>query len=216
MGVLADGGRVWQPGETAVLRFVRRDGSLGQHHPMRTLRDDGSVLLAWLPVDTEIVGTRLVDGRDQRDASLTERFTLPRERFRSRWHRTSNVRLIDEDSWSSVWWFFEPDGTFHHWYVNLEVPVGRTAHTVDRRDGVLDLRVSPDRGWEWKDEDEAGAAVDAGLFTAAEMAQLRAEGERMIALAEAGRFPFDGTWCDFRPEPGWDRPRLPDAVGAAG
>ena len=38
----------------------------------------------------------------------------------------------------------------------------------------------------------------------------------MIALAEAGEFPFDGTWCDFTPPadwttpaglpPGWDRP----------
>lgn len=38
----------------------------------------------------------------------------------------------------------------------------------------------------------------------------------MIALAEAGEFPFDGTWCDFvapskwgvpdKLPPGWDRP----------
>jgi hypothetical protein len=35
-------------------------------------------------------------------------------------------------------------------------------------------------------------------------------------LAEAGEFPFDGTWCDLRPDPSWpplwrpddwDRPR---------
>ena len=38
----------------------------------------------------------------------------------------------------------------------------------------------------------------------------------LIRAAEAGRFPFDGTWCDFTPDPdwpveaglppGWDRP----------
>lgn len=37
-------------------------------------------------------------------------------------------------------------------------------------------------------------------------------------MVEAGAFPFDGTWCDFRPDPawavpaelpaGWDRPRV--------
>jgi hypothetical protein len=32
----------------------------------------------------------------------------------------------------------------------------------------------------------------------------------MIALAEAGRFPFDGTWTDFRPDPAWPAPTLPD------
>ena len=45
---------------------------------------------------------------------------------------------------------------------------------------------------------------------------VRAEGQRVIKLAEAGEFPFDGTWCDFAPAaglgrpdelpPGWDRP----------
>jgi len=44
-----------------------------------------------------------------------------------------------------------------------------------------------------------------------------AEGRRVIPMIEAGEFPFDGTWCDFRPDPswtwpdavpsGWDRPR---------
>jgi hypothetical protein len=39
----------------------------------------------------------------------------------------------------------------------------------------------------------------------------------MIALAEAGEYPFDGSWVDFQPDPawvmpdalptGWDRPR---------
>jgi hypothetical protein len=40
----------------------------------------------------------------------------------------------------------------------------------------------------------------------------------MVPVIEAGRFPFDGTWCDYRPDPqwtipgpvaaGWDRPRV--------
>jgi hypothetical protein len=33
-----------------------------------------------------------------------------------------------------------------------------------------------------------------------------AEGRRMIARIEAGEFPFDGTWTDFRPDPAWGVP----------
>jgi hypothetical protein len=39
--------RVWRPGETAVQRFVRADGSIGQHHPLRVIENDGERLLGW-------------------------------------------------------------------------------------------------------------------------------------------------------------------------
>ncbi|HEX4700741.1 MAG TPA: DUF402 domain-containing protein, partial [Pseudonocardiaceae bacterium] len=123
--------------------------------------------------------------------------------------------LIAESEWSSLWWFFEPDGTFRCWYVNLEIPRGRTDYTTDRVDGVLDVAVAPDRSWRWKDEDEANAAVAAGRINAAQLSRLRTEGERLIALVEAGAFPFDGTWCDFRPDPAWERPTLPAGLDVA-
>lgn len=203
----------FRAGDSVQFRFIRLDGSHGPVHPMRVVSDDGVRLLGWLPADTPLVRTRLADGRDQRAAPLEVRFRLPRERYLGHWLRTSTLRLVDEEHWSSVWWFFEPDGTFRNWYVNLEVPLGRTESTVDRCDGALDVEVFPDRTWRWKDEDEAAAAVDAGKYTAEQMATLRAEGERMIALAEAGAFPFDGTYCDFRPDPDWATPVLdPDLV----
>lgn len=204
--------RLWAPGETVVQRFVRKDGSIGGHHPLRVLSDDGEQLLGWLPMGTEIRQPALPDGRHPRDAPLDEMFRLPRIRVRAVWSGTSTVRLISESHWSSVWWFFDARQRFLSWYVNLELPRGRTEHTLDRVDGALDLHVNADSSWAWKDEDEADAAVAAGRITPAELAALRAEGERMIGLAEAGAFPFDGTWCDFRPDPGWPAPPLPADV----
>ena len=40
-------------------------------------------------------------------------------------------------------------------------------------------------------------------------AAVRAEGERLVKLTEAGEFPFDGTMTDFRPDPGWPVPARP-------
>jgi hypothetical protein len=208
-------GVIWQPGDSVVQRFVRTDGSIGQHHPLRVLSDDGEALVGWLPEGTDIIGTALPDGRDPREAALNEMFRLPRVRTRAVWHTTSTLRLIIESDWSSICWFFEPDGTFRNWYVNLELPRGRTAHTIDRVDGALDVEVYPDLTWRWKDEDEAAAAVDAGRITAGDLDRLRAEGERQIALAQAGAFPYDGTWCDFRPDPQWPRPVLPGDLESA-
>lgn len=204
--------RIWQPGETFVQRFRRTDQTIGQHHPLRVLSDDGTTVVGWLPVDTPIVNTRLPDGRDPRQAPMAEMFRIPRVRVPGTWHGTANVRVITEGEWSSVWWFFTPAMEFTGWYVNLEIPLGRTDIGTDRIDGALDVTVTPDRTWRWKDEDEADAAVDAGRISAEQLARLRAEGERVIALAEAGAFPFDGTWCDFRPDPDWPAPALPPRV----
>ena len=199
----------WAPGSTALLRFRRLDGSLGQVHPLRVLSDDGRALVGWLPADTPIVGTRLVGGRHMRTVPLEQRFTIKRERFPHVWHDSANLRLVEEDRWSSTWWFFSRDWEFQGWYVNLEIPMGRTASTVDRVDGALDVWIQPDRSWDWKDEDEADECVRVGRLSTEQLRLLRTEGERVVALAEAGRFPFDGTWTDFRPHPDWPAPTLP-------
>jgi hypothetical protein len=56
------------------------------------------------------------------------------------------------------WWLFDPDGAFAAWYVNLEEPAVRwndgDLAGVDLTDQDLDIRVWPDRTWEWKDDDE--------------------------------------------------------------
>lgn len=166
---------------------------------MTVVSDDGTHLLGWVPVGTPILKGVLADGRDIRAAELDQRFRLPRKLIESIWTGTSTLRLLDEHHWSSVWWFFDgTSGAFLGWYVNLEIPLGRTAEGVERCDGVLDIWVEPDRTWQWKDEDELAAAIDAGRLSLGQVASLRAEGLRVAALAEAGLFPFDGTHTDFR------------------
>jgi len=48
-------------------------------------------------------------------------------------------------------------------------------------------------------------------YWVSEAAPVWAEGHRVIELIEAGSFPFDGTWCQWRPDPSWTRPpAIPD------
>ncbi|WP_016700674.1 DUF402 domain-containing protein [Actinoalloteichus spitiensis] len=198
----------WGAGAEILFRFLRPDGTVGAVHPARVVSDDGAAVFCWVLGGTEIVATRLPDGRLVREAPLEQRFVLGRRPCRSRWTGSSTLRWVPEGQWSSVWWFFGPAGDFRGWYVNLEIPRGRTPFGVDRVDGVLDVFVRPDRTWEWKDEDELVAALAAGRVTREQAGLLRAEGERVIALAEAGAFPFDGSHLD-PPDPAWPRPELP-------
>lgn len=82
---------------------------------------------------------------------------------------------------------------------------------VDTADHALDIVVTPARERRWKDEGEFAARTGHPLYwTADEAAVIRATGEELVARAEAGGYPFDGTWCDFRPDPSWPALRRPD------
>ena len=102
----------------------------------------------------------------------------------------------------SVYVFWEEDGDFSHWYVNFEQPLRRTQVGFDTFDEKLDLIVQLDGSYRWKDEDELEQAAALGLLDADEV---RAEAARVLA-----EWPFPTGWEDWRPDPAWPLPQLPE------
>jgi hypothetical protein len=96
----------------------------------------------------------------------------------------------------------EPDWRFLYWYVNLERWLGRGPRTIDYVDEKLDLVVLPDGSVRWKDEDELEHAAALGLLDAGEV---REEAERVLAAP-----PWPTGWEDWRPDPSWPAPVLPE------
>ena len=124
------------------------------------------------------------------------------------WQPFRTLMVMPRGAAHSVWWSWRPDGDFEGWYVNLERLVNRWAGGVDVYDQELDLLLYPDGRWSWKDEDAfAEYTGDPAFWDEAEAAQVRAEGERLLALARSGAAPFDSQWTDFQPDPAW-RPTL--------
>lgn len=105
--------------------------------------------------------------------------------------------------WKSESW--QPDG----FYVNLQAPMTETATGFETTDLFLDIVVDADLNWRWKDEDELEEAVAVGRITAREAEAVRLEGERVVADIEARRWPFDGSYDNWRPDPAWPLPIFP-------
>ena len=104
-----------------------------------------------------------------------------------------------------------PDWDFVGWYVNLQAPMQRTALGVDITDQLLDVVIAPDcSSFEWKDVEEFERAIAEGFFSGDEAAEIRAEGERAVAAAMEGQPPFSEPWPQWRPDPVWGVPVLPD------
>jgi hypothetical protein len=207
-------------GRLVVHRNTRR-GRLGWVRVGRVVSDDERGLLVWIPQHAPVANEVAADGRGMRTMPFTEWITLEYRLATGTWNGPGVLKLMPPGAAHSVWWFFTPDGGFAAWYVNLEEPAVRwdDGHLagVDMCDQDLDIWVPPDRAWRWKDEEEfAERLAFPAHYWVSDGDAVRAEGERVVKLIEAGGFPFDGTWCDFQPSPqwtvpgslpeGWDRP----------
>ena len=78
------------------------------------------------------------------------------------------------------------------------------------QDQVLDIVASPDRAWNWKDEDDFLALKERGFFTGEEAGSIRAEGWNMIAAIERNDPPFCEGWETWRPDASWPIPQIPE------
>jgi hypothetical protein len=113
----------------------------------------------------------------------------------------ASVGIVQLGARHSVWLNWR-DGAFEGWYVNFERGHVLGPHVLDLVDEKLDLVVHPDGRLRVKDFDELIAAARIGYLRPGEV------------LAEAVRVLRDPPWPtgleDFRPDPSWPTPQLPE------
>ncbi len=195
---------LWQPGDTVLLRSVYR-GRVRFAMPHRLVELTPERVALYVGPGTRgkrFAGSPLhqVEDLSTYDWSLGDHV----------WTRNRALRLTPFGAAHSVDLLWDADtDDLRCWYVNLQEPLRPTPLGFDTRDRALDIVVSPDRSWAWKDEDHLEAATALGRFSAEEAASIREEAERVIRLIEAWAPPFCEGWEDWRPDPTWPLPELP-------
>lgn len=201
----------WEPGSQILWRY--RENSGAHFHivrPVTVVRDDEDLLAVWLAPGTECVKPVLADGTSVHAEPLESRYTKPRTVQRGRWFGTGVLKLARPGLPWSVWLFWEPGWQFKNWYVNLEEPLTRWARGVDSEDHFLDISVHPDRSWHWLDEDEFAQAQRDGLMGPGLAGRVREAGQSAVDVIRAWGPPFSNGWPDWRPDPSWSVPLLPE------
>ena len=197
--------RHWQSGETVVLRYITRDGRPGMSWPFTVVEDRDDLLAFSIPKGASYKrfmprpASQLTDQGHRMALQDTE------------WRRDA-LRLMYPGAHHSIGVFCEhEDGERWHsaYYVNMEEPFRRTAIGFDTNDHTLDVMVTPDLEWRWKDEDELAERVELGVYSAAFAEFVCAEGERVIERIEAHKAPFSEGWGDRTPDLNWSQPVLP-------
>ena len=199
-------------GETAVVQEVWRD-RVWAARPLRVIQDEGDFVVLWFPRGTRWKAPTTHPAQPRkadRGSRLAECAALGEWVFRDVEWDVDTLQLIRERDWHAVWVSWLPDGRHWGWYVNLQQPLRRTELGFETMDLVLDVIIDPDRTWRWKDEDELQTFIDRGVIDAELAARVRDEALQVIARAERNEAPFSEPWTDWRPDPAWELPELPD------
>ena len=202
----------WSLGDTVVLQEVWRD-HVWAARPMRIVRDEGDTVALWMPRGTRWKAPTTPPTRGSngdRGVRLAECAALGDWVFRDLEWDVSILSLMREGDWHALWVSWLPDGGHWGWYVNLQEPFRRTELGFETMDLALDVIIEPDRSWRWKDEDELDVFVQRGVFDKAVAERIRAEGLEVVGRAERDEPPFCEPWPEWRPDPSWSVPQLPE------
>ncbi|MDP1793622.1 MAG: DUF402 domain-containing protein [Acidimicrobiales bacterium] len=200
----------WSRGD--VIMWTYRRGVI----PMRVVEDSERALVVWQAPQTVYLQATPRDGTPLRERPVAERFTIERDFAVVPWLGDGTLRIAQPGAAHSSWLFRSPDlsGAFLGWYGNLEAPLRRSdigVHTVDH---LLDVFVDATGAVHWKDEDEFAFAIERGDISAEQAAAIRDEGQRVFDAMCSRAWPYDGSWIDWRPDPEWSVPPLPDEFAA--
>ena len=174
----------------AVWRDVHR-GRVWRAQACRIVEESPELVVLWIPAGTPAKiprgGLRIpVDDWELEDAGTSR----------------DQVCLARPGRAHSIYLFWRENGELEHWYVNFEQPLRRTPLGFDTFDEKLDLIVRPDGSYRWKDEDE--------LEQAAARRAARPGRRALRGGPRPPRWPFPTGWEDWRPDPAWPIPQLPE------
>jgi hypothetical protein len=188
---------MWSEGDIVLKRSIYR-GNVRWTFPHRYVGDwDGRIGLYCGPGNQGKAMRRGPDG-------YLRRWMTDAPPFDTEWEQTHVLRFERAGARHSIEIYWRTDWEHWSWYVNLQSPVVVNGRFVDTTDEALDIVVAPDGGWRWKDEDELAEGVELGIWSEAEAAEIRAEGERVVAAA-----PWPTGWEDWRPPAYWGPLGLP-------
>jgi hypothetical protein len=187
---------MWARGEVVLRREVLNDGRCWLQVPVHVVCDRAELLASYIA----------------RGAPFTfPPGPWPTRNGRHPWHaRTAweghGVLMLQRPGEGyAVWCFWFGAGReFPGWYVNFQAPFRRTPAGYDTQDLELDIWAPVDGPWQWKDLDVLDQRVAEGRLTADQVAWVRAEGERVGALLDAGERWWGDAWASWAPDEGWD------------
>lgn len=127
------------------------------------------------------------------------------------WHTNRILMFLEPEKFYSCWllWNQRTD-EFIGYYINFQLPFWRTRMGFDTLDLDLDIVIEPSHEWRWKDEEDYRMAVESGGILPEWAQGIEQSYDEVFERINHRLHPLDGYWLDWRPDPAWKPPVLPD------
>lgn len=196
----------WERGQVAALRYLTTDGRIEMCWPCRVVEDNPALLALFIRA-----GSRYKAGPKRNAAGKLAMKQVPLPPDEYIW-RTDTLRLMFPGRQHSVWLFWAEENSarrFSGYYVNLEEPFRRTAIGFDTQDHTLDINVTPELTWSWRDTESFDEHVKHRFYTKSLAGDVWNEAQRAVDEIVRGEHPCLKGWSDWQPDPKWTVPEIP-------
>ena len=197
-----------KPGDVVALRYITTDSRIEMCWPYRVVEDSDDLLALFVAAGSIYKAEPKRSAAEKRSGTRTR---VPQHEYV--W-RNDTLRLMFPGKHHSVSLFWSSEGQMRSllkYFVNMEEPFRRTSVGFDTQDHTLDIVVTPELKWHWRDEEELVNHVKEGFFSAELAEAIRAEGLQVIDAVTRGVHPCLRGWADWSPDPTWPIPTIPAA-----
>ena len=193
-------------GHVVALRYLTTDGRIEMGWPCRVVEDSERLLALFIAA-----GSRYKAGPKHTAAQKLSmaRVALPPDEYL--W-RKDTLRLMFPERQHSVWLSWVSAGSsrkFSGYFVNMEEPFRRTPVGFDTQDHTLDIEVTPEHSWKWRDTEEFDEHVKQRFYTPSLASEVWNEARRVIDEIMHGSHPCLDGWRNWEPDPAWQIPQMP-------
>jgi protein associated with RNAse G/E len=201
---------MWNPGDVVAWRGIFR-GRIWHVQPTIVVKDSPSEIVLTLLPGTECMadenypaakknGKRRWDFKDQ-DWKLRKYI----------WRTNRLLLLFEPDKfYSTILFWNHTSHEFLCYYINFQQPFKGGRNSIDTLDLDLDLIIHPDFSTQWKDEDDYQKAIEHEMISPEWVHGIENAKLEIFERLEKRRYPYDGSWLDWMPDPKWEPPKLPE------
>jgi len=201
---------MWQPGDVVAWRGIFRNRVWHTVSSFVILDKPDELVLAVLPGAECYAQADYADGikNGQRRWDFKD---TDWQLKRTTWKTNRFLSITEPDKYYSTLLFWKhASHEFLGYYVNFQLPFRRSHCWVDSLDLDLDIVIRPDLSFEWKDVDDYQQAIAHGLIAPEWMQYIEESKLEIFERLEKREYPFGGSWLDWRPDPNWISPSLPE------
>lgn len=194
-------------GDPVVLRYITTGGRIEMCWPCRVVEDRDDLVALFIAAGSPYKARPKKPAAEKRREPRTP---LPPDEYV--W-RNDTLRLMLPERSHSVSLSWAPESNARRllkYFVNLEEPFRRTPVGYDTQDHTLDIEVTPDLAWRWRDEEELANHVAEGFYTAELASAARQEGQRAIDAIRRRDHECVRRWPEWSPPRGWQVPGFVD------